>query len=81
MMTLTFAEKIVKAGLERCDSIIGTVVRHTAKGVLISFGDFVGFAYTSLPVNTEVLCSVRKIYIENEFILLDIDSVFDSLVA
>ena len=81
MMTLTFAERIQASGIERFDSVIGKVIKQTAKGALLSFGDFVGFAYTSLPINTQVLCSIRRIYIENEFILLDVDSVFDALVA
>lgn len=81
MMTLTFAEKIQACGIERNDSVTGKVIRHTAKGSLLSLGDLVGFAYTWLPIDTQVLCSVRRIYIENEFILLDVDSVFNALAT
>ena len=80
MTTLTFAKKIQSSGLERWDSVEGTVFKETSKGALVSFSNecgehFTGFAYTSLPVGSNVLCSIRKIFLEDEFIILSVDSV------
>ena len=78
----TFAERIQNAGLERYDSVQGTVFKETAKGVLVSFqgcGEcFTGFAYISATVGTAVLCSVRKIFLEDGFIILNVDSVLET---
>ena len=83
MTTLTFAEKIQESGLERWDSVEGTVFKETTKGALVSFSNdcgesFTGFAYTSLPIGSNVLCSIRKIFLEDEFIILSVDSVLEA---
>ena len=83
MTTLTFAEKIQESGLERWDCVEGTVFKETTKGALVSFSNecgecFIGFAYTFLPVGANVLCSIRKIFLEDEFIILSVDSVLEA---
>lgn len=83
MTTLTFAERIRNAGLEKWDSVKGIVSKETSKGVLVSFQNgygelFTGFAYISASVGTAVMCSIRKIFLEDEFIILNVDSVLET---
>lgn len=84
MTTKTFVEKIENSGFERWDSVEGTVFKETSKGALVSFSNecgehFIGFAYTSLPIGSNVLCSIRKIFLEDEFIILSVDSVLKAV--
>ena len=78
--TLTFEERIQEAGFERRDTVQATVVRKSVKGVWLEFGNesdngFIGFAYATLKKNDRVLCSIRKINLDTEFIILSVDSV------
>ena len=73
---MTFKEKCEFANLQRFDTVLGIVIANTAKGIWIDIGEGIcGFAsYSTLPIGTTLLCSIRRLDLEKEFILLDIDS-------
>ena len=73
---MTFKERFELTNLQKFDSIFGKVTANTSKGIWIDIGEGIcGFAsYSTLPIGTTLLCSIRRLDLEKEFVLLDIDS-------
>lgn len=64
--------------IEKYDTVPATVIRHTTKGILLSFGnELIAFCHANLPVGSLVLATVRKIDYDRGFTLMSIDSVIN----